>query len=109
MNWLQWIFSPEGRRNSKFNHYDNTRVVLRNSGFGDLFYPEFKCRDRWLPFLDSYCSSGGMFTGPARYNTQDGAEDFIYRQKLKKNPKELIVSVQYNGKPNKKGAKYGRK
>lgn len=95
MNWLKKLMFKYERMNSRFTLECDTRVVLKDYGYGAKYYPEFKLNGEWLSFIDGFGGpSWHLMYSPASFNYIQQAEDYCERMRLKLAPKIEVISTQ---------------
>ena len=75
---------------SDFNAESMTRIVARDTGYGERFCPEFFAGN-WKPFKVYKLAPGGGFYGTARFETVDEAHALIQKRKRWLSPTERVV------------------
>ena len=91
---LYLVFIRKPNRN--FTLISDTRVVRRNGGDGNKYYPEYLVK-KWIPFKNREFDG---FKHMAVFNSVDSALDFINSQRIKLNPEEEIMTSKVYSKSN---------
>ena len=74
------------KKNEESFKYDSeTRIIKRNSGYGDYYYPQFYFNGDWIDFLDDNCS--------VRRGDISRCETFIINKRASKKPNIEVVKT----------------
>lgn len=89
--YLTFIRNP----NNKFTLNSDIRVVRRNNGYGNIYYPEYLVK-KWIPFKNR--NVDGLFH-VSEFTSVDSALDFINSQRIKFNQEEEIMVIKVYSEP----------
>lgn len=91
--YLAFIRKP----NRNFKLLSDIRVVRRNNGNGNKYYPEYLVKEWWIPFKNREVDG---LLHVSEFNSVDSALDFINSQRSKLNPEEELMVSKVYSEPN---------